>query len=832
MKKRAGKEDVWPVLKSYDKEHLSRIAMPIGGIGTGTVSLGGRGDLRSWEVVNRPSKNFTPPLSFFAVYAKSAGGSSARLLEGPIDNERIEGGFGSPAANHGFPRFRNCSFKAAYPLGQVCLDDPEFPLEARIEAFNPFVPCDADRSGMPVAVFRFVLTNKSSKRVEASVCGSMNNFIGKDGVNGEPKKNVNKFRKGRGISGIYMVSEGVDPEAEQYGTMALATTARTGLSYRTSWKTETRWGADKLDFWDDFSSDGKLENHPGGVDAPQASLTAGFSIPPRSSRDVTFFITWHFPNRLTWHPRLLKNNKPAPGNLIGNYYAGLYGNAWDVAEKTAKQLPALESETVSFVRQFCESSLPHAVKEGALFNLSTLRSQTCFRTPDGRFYAWEGCGDTIGSCFGSCTHVWNYEVATPFLFGDLAKSMRDVEFNHATDKNGRMSFRVFLPLKNGTKYGFAAADGQMGCLMKLYREWQLSGDGAMLRKTWPMAKKALEFCWIKKGWDADCDGVMEGCQHNTMDVEYFGPNPQMQLWYLGALRAAAEMAEYLEDIEFSEKCRSLFERGSKWMDEHLFNGEYYEHEVRTPGSWDKIAEGLYMQKGQDVKKPKFQLGAGCLVDQLVGQYMAHICDLGYLVKPANVKKTLNSIYKYNRKTGFFNHFNSLRSFVLNDENALLMASYPHGKRPEQPFPYFTEVMTGFEYTAAIGMIQEGISAKGLTCIEDIRDRYDGRKRNPFDEAECGHHYGRAMASWAAVVALAGFNYSAVSGRIRFAGKQGVFFWSTGYAWGQCVIKKGSGLFSVTGGKVAFRELEVGGKIVYKAKKQRVLRAGQKITFKV
>ena len=104
---------------------------------------------------------------------------------------------------------------------------------------------------------------------------------------------------------------------------------------------------------------------------------------------------------------------------------------------------------------------------------------------------------------------------------------------------------------------------------------------------------------------------MEGCQHNTMDVEYFGPNPQMEGWYLGALRAAEEMARYLGEAEFAATCRDLFERGRAWTDAHLFNGEYYEHEVRPVKDAAEIDPGLLVGMGaRDLSDPDYQLGAG------------------------------------------------------------------------------------------------------------------------------------------------------------------------------------------------------------------------------
>jgi len=325
--------------------------------------------------------------------------------------------------------------------------------------------------------------------------------------------------------------------------------------------------------------------------------------------------------------------------------------------------------------------------------------------------------------------------------------------------------------------------------MKMYRDWQLSGDDEMLKALWPKVKKAVEFCWIPGGWDADKDGVMEGCQHNTMDVEYYGPNPQMGLWYLGALRAAEQMARRVGDKEFASTCKDLFERGRKWIDANLFNGQYYEHQIRPPKDESQIAASLLVGMGaKDPTHPDYQLGAGCLVDQLVGQYMAHVCGLGYLVDQAHVRTTLDSIMKYNYRSNLYGHFNCMRSFALGEEAVLLMADYPKD-RPQNPFPYFSEVMTGFEYTAAVGMLYEGQTTPGLKCIKNVRDRYDGRKRSPFDEAECGHHYARAMASWAAVLALTGFQYSGVDKTMTFAPNAGTYFWSNGYAWGTCVLKK-------------------------------------------
>ena len=654
----------WPVMKHYDRDHLYRIALPLGGIGTGTVSLGGRGELRDWEIMNVPAKNFSTVTTgnnapFFAIYVKPQGGKSqTRLLEGPLYSHEFLHYEGRPVNHHGFPRFADASFDAAYPFGQVNLSDI----------------AEAD-------------------------------------------------------------------------------------------------------------------------DDPMASLSLKTSLAPGKTECFTFFITWNFPNRRAW------SSVP-----VGNYYSTLYSGAWDVAEKTLPELPRLERETLAFVNALSQSSCPDVIKEAALFNLSTLRSQTIFRIPSGHLMGWEGVMDRFGSCQGSCTHVWNYETATPYLFGALARTMRDVEFNYATNDKGLMNFRAALPLSEAAKGSSAAADGQMGCLMKLYREWQLSGDNNFLSDNWEQAKKVLAFAWTEKGWDGNRDGVMEGSQHNTMDVNYFGPNPQMGFWYLGALRAMEEMALAMRDKDFVRQCRSLYENGSRWIDSNLFNGEYYEHRITDPKTFEFLDPDA-----PDSVIPSFQLGKGCLVDQLVGQYMSSLCGLGYLGNPDNIRTTLRSIMKYNFIDDFSSHFNNMRSYVMGNEAGLLMASWPKG-RLKVPFPYFAEVMTGFEYCAATGMLYEGMDDEALTCISAIRDRFDGARRIPFSEPECGHHYARAMASWSTMLAWSRFSYSGVSAEMKFTDRPGTYFWSNGYAWGTCKVDAHAApVLTVIKGTLPLKALYIGSK---------------------
>ena len=787
----------WPSLQTYTGEDLRRIALPLGGIGTGTLSLGGRGDLRDWEIMNTPAKGYTPVSpdlknlgSFFTISVLDRKQRITRCLEGPIDSSEYEAPEGCKTPNSGFPRFRKATFHAAYPCATIELEDPDIPLQVQLRAMNPMIPGDSASSSLPCAMLTFHVHNPTHTTVEATICGTFLNPIGCDGRQRKTAQgsriryvgwsnNQNQVTPCHTGNRLHLTSDAPETDDEAYGDICITANGGADAGTRTAWA-EKSWGDTILDFWDEFSNNGRIT--PRESDSTPykllCSTARSITLQPGESNEIRFGITWRFPNRKAWAE-----------DVIGNHYAQRFASAIEAADYVLANWDELTNRTLAFVRAVCDSPFPLPVKEAALFNASTLRTQTCFQTPDGHFFGWEGIHDEVGSCQGSCTHVWNYEQTTPFLFANLARSMREVEFLHATNEEGAMRFRTKLPLAlNDADNKFeAAADGQMGCIMKIYRDWKLCGDDIFLAKIWPKVKKALSFAWVKGGWDANQDGVMEGCQHNTMDVDYYGPNPQMQGWYLGALKAAASMATYLTQNElvdestFAEKCLTLFEQGRDWTDQHLFNGEYYEHLIALP---DAIHPNTTNNAALDQNgDPILQLGKGCLIDQLVGQYMAHICGLGYILNPEHIRTTLRSILKYNLKHGFHDHFNHLRNYVFADEVAVLMATYPHGDRPQRPFPYYNEVMTGFEHTLAAHLIYEGMIEEGISLVSHIRNRYDGKKRNPYNEAECGHHYARAMAAWTHILALSAFQYDGTTETLYLSLQSQPTFFSFGQGWG-------------------------------------------------
>ncbi len=787
---------------------LARISCPLGGIGTGGIGLGGRGNLQDWQIFNRPDIGNALEYAFPSLWVKTAGKAPyavvlERRLLPPYDLQQE--GLGS-ANVPGLPRLAEAKFFGSFPLSRIEFEDAECPVSVSLEVFSPFQPLDADASGLPTAILAYEIRNPGQAAAEAAVAWSISNPVGWSG------KRINDPRKATGIEGLFMTDPSLAPDDPMQGSFVLAALPSHGATVEVlpAWRGGSGWRVGPEHFWfDSFASTGRLGSAQ-EPSSPVGSVAIRHTIPAGGVRTFRFLLAWHFPNRT---PERCGWDAPKgmEKSLIGNYYCTRFKDAWAVAEHVSANLPGLEHRTREFVSALKQATLPAAVKDAASANLSTLVSNTSIRIADGSFHGFEGCGDKGGLGFGTCSHVWNYEVATQFLFPSLARSMRETNFGYATDDEGHMDFRHKLPL-GFEHWGAAAADGQMGQIVKLYFDWVSLGDDAWLRRQWPGAKRALAYAWRPSGWDERKSGVMDGVQHNTNDIEFYGPNSMCSTWYLAALRAMARMANAMGDSELARDCDRIADQGSRWIDENLFNGEFYIQKIRGVPK-EKIATGLIEGMGAtDTMHPAFQLGDGCFADQLIGQQMATVSGLGELLDPAHIRKALQSIYRYNYRRRLAHHASAQRVYALNGEAAVINCDYSKGTRPEIPMPYYAENWTGLEHSVAALMISHGMAAEGIEFINNVRLRYDGEKANPYDETEYGRHYARAMASWAAIPMLSGFHYNARTHRMELAPQltPGNFrsFWSTPSGWGSFELSSGSLAVSVVAGSVSLKELLV------------------------
>jgi len=386
------------------------------------------------------------------------------------------------------------------------------------------------------------------------------------------------------------------------------------------------------------------------------------------------------------------------------------------------------------------------------------------------------------------------------------------------NEEGHVTFRSALP-EGPVPHDFhAASDGQLGGILKVYREWQISGDSEWMKKMYPLAKRSLDYCI--RTWDPDHRGGLFEPHHNTYDIEFWGPDGMCTSIYLGALSALGEMARFIGNSEDASFYGDLAQRCAGFMDKQLFNGEYYQQKVEYADLRDqsfatKIAKvdenSSEMEKLLKREGPKYQYGIGCLSDGVIGVWMARMYGVETPLSKENVRIALQAIYKHNFKTDLSEHANAQRpGYAMGHEPGLLLCTWPRGNKPTLPFVYSDEVWTGIEYQVASHLIAEGFVREGLTIVKALRSRYEGRVRNPWNEYECGNYYARAMSSYALLAAMSGFRYSAVDRTLWFGPKVNVrpfkSFFSCASGFGTITLNERSLRVDVLEGEIALEKL--------------------------
>ena len=800
----------------YRGDHLNQIAFPLGGIGAGMVCLEGVGALSHVSIRNRPEV-FNEPCVFAAVAIKGAA-PLARVLEGPVQHRKLFGplgsAVGSPGMTYGLPRFSTASFEARFPFAQVTLSDPAMPLEVEITGWSPFEPGHDDDSSLPVAGLEYRFTNRSAAAVEAIFSFNAKNFLADE-------KGPADRRAVRPTPGGFTLWTGAPPEKPWEETSFSAAVSEPDAKTNLAWFRGDWWDALTL-AWKDVEQARAYDARPpsSGGPSPGASIFVPLSLAPGASRTIALRLSW-YSGRSSMRSQDDPFAWPWPEGGGGAetyrpWYAGRFADIEAVNAMWRARYDDLRAATRRFSDCFHDSTLPPEVMEAVSANLAILKSPTILRQTDGRIWGWEGSDDNFGppGGTGSCTHVWNYAQSMPHLFPALERTLRETEFGPSQNEEGHQSFRSALPIRPCQHKFYAAADGQLGGIMKVHREWRIGGDTAWLKKIWPSVKQSLDYCI--KIWDPGHRGLVEEPHHNTYDIEFWGPDGMCSSFYLGALEAAASMGRALSDRQ--PLYESLAAKAKKRLETELFNGDYFQQKVERAGFNGPfpLKTGFYNEYSADTlalfekEGPKYQYGEGCLSDGVLGAWMAFVCAVGEPLDHAKVKAHLGAVHRHNLKSDLSGFANPQRpTYAAGTEGGLLLCTWPRGGALSLPFVYSNEVWTGIEYQCASHMIRMGLVAEGLDVVRACRARYDGRVRNPFDEYEYGHWYARAMSSYALLEAMSGARFDAVEKILYLQPAiKGDFrsFLATATGYGTVGVKAGKPFVDVVAGQIPFKRI--------------------------
>lgn len=726
-----------------NSHNFDYIGMPIGGIGQGMLYLGGDGKLWRWDIFNSEI-----PDSIFYESGTNYVSPWQQGVAVPPTN-RLRQGFALQTGST-TPRtldragFDQITFNGRYPVAEIQLRDARCPVEVSLQALSPFIPLDTKNSTYPAAILRYTFRNPTSETIPCRLSGWI--------------ENANAWKTRHVAAGT--MQNAIDLTKT---SVALHLTARPETAYRQ----QADLGSQCLAFLVDQPSElqGRAQIPaplPGQApaqtklaaaktaqlafsEAAEGNLLVGeieasFTLAPGESRTITCLLTWHNPYAI---PLPITTDRRRAN-------ATRFKDALDVVKTLAPQLDPLIAQTLLWRDTWNDSTLPAWFLDRTFANTSTLASNTFYQLADGRFYGTEGSY----SCVGTCTHVYGYAQAIAHLFPAIERDIRErVDFGLGFDpKTGQVGTR-------GEKKDPFAVDGQCLTLLRAYREHLLSPDDSFLRRHWPQIKSGFAPLFAL---DAQAEGILSGAQHNTLDSAWYGQIAWISGLYVAALQSGEAMANLMQDSAFSQQCRSRAEKGRALLARDFFKRGYFVNRV-------------------DPTKPETtNSGTGCAIDQMFGQTWAGLLGLPRVFEKQQARSALSALWRNNftTDTGAYRKvMKEGRHYALADEAGLIMCTFPDkqwtfaqasGLGKGAYAGYFNECMSGFEYQVATQMLQDGLLTEGLAIVRAIDDRYDGAKRNPWNEVECGNHYARAMASYGVFLAACGFAYDGPQGSITFA----------------------------------------------------------------
>ncbi len=353
---------------------------------------------------------------------------------------------------------------------------------------------------------------------------------------------------------------------------------------------------------------------------------------------------------------------------------------------------------------------------------------------------------------------------------------------------GGLTFRQKLPLGSGFDVIGPCADGHFGAIIKTYRDWKLSGDTDWLQPLWPNVRRAIEYAWSPDNpdrWDPDAD--RHPLRPPAPDPRHGAVRAELLARLDVCRRAARRLRDGRgagRDATSPTRCARAWPQTApptSTTSSSTAAGSSRRSTSPTRACWRPSTPAArpacsptasWRPTGPtSIGELKYQMGEGCITDQILGQWHAEVAGLGGFLDDGKVTAALKAVHANNFRPASRTTSTRAATTPIEDEGGLLVATYPEGVRqPMVAAPYAEEVWTGIEYMSASHMIMRGLVDEGLDIVRAARDRHDGARRNPWNDIECGSYYARSMSAWQLVNAWSGLSADLVAGPHRLRAK--------------------------------------------------------------
>ncbi len=743
-----------PYSTKMHRSQLPRTGMALGGIGTGGFEVRQDGGFFHWSIYNnwplfsgaRYPHNEKQAL-FFMLWVKPENENQRLVLlqiEDGHDAAAIEG----HEFQYMFPWISGVDtihYQASVPFADLDFEQDGLPLQVSLRAWSPLIPGNVKDSALPLAYFDFDIRSKCERPVDVQIFAIARNAVGYD----QPGRiYVNRRVRDGAFSAVVMENAQLDPEAQTTGSVCLAsfdqnTTAYSGWEHHHPYY-ERLLREFPMPEVDDTAGRNRPDPTTGKLKAdPRCFVTLARSahLPARGSAfHQTFSLAWHFPNL---YGRPLSND-PNYGMDAPNGYDRPEGHAYsrhfDSAEAVARyahtQYGRLLAETEAFHRAFFDSSLPQFVLDQVNSHLNTFRTST-WLTKTGMYGVLEGLSHTKPYAGIATTDVAMYgQIATSLLFPELDRLTIDTWRKFQNKDTGIVVHSVLCnshTISEGESNGHRL-DMPAQFVFQTLRAALWNNDRAWLESVWPDVKAALAYVLRERDKNGDHLPDMEGIMCSYDNFPMFGVAPFVVSQWLAAVALALRVADQLGDEKFTAEYTPFFKKGCATLEATTWNGRYFQ---------------LYSDHQENDPTGE----TGCMVDQIIGEGVAHQLGLPEIIDPAKAVTALRTILAMNYKPD-----QGLRNCQWPGDTFL------HDIHKDTWVDQANTCWTGVELNFAAQLYYHGLNENAEEIIRNVDERH--RKWGIyFDHQEFGGHYFRPMAALAIPNAFLGLSYDGETLRI-------------------------------------------------------------------